>query len=396
MVFTNDNYYHLNYNTFLCRSGIGVVPDRCSKLVWQNSEGVDMVNGRLVFFSVICALLISGGAVYASGKDEELVRPEVINRDGVNIYSERKEGLIKPLLDQFTAETGIPVNLVTGEGDLIIKRLEIEGAYSPADVLLTTDVARLHRAQSLQLLQPVHSNVLVDAIPEHYRERDGYWYGLSLRSRVMVYSRQRVKPGQLSTYEALADPAWKGRICVRSSSNPYNQSLVSSMIVHNGLAAVEQWVAGLVANFARPPRGGDRDLIKAVAAGECDVALVNTYYLGGMLHAAVPEEREAAEKVALFWPNQMDRGAHFNISGAGVTRSARHRDAAIRLIEFLAGDQAQAWYAEKNFEYPVKPGVPVSTALQQWGGFRADPIDLDQLGQHNAEAVELMDRAGWK
>jgi ABC-type Fe3+ transport system, periplasmic component len=177
--------------------------------------------------------------------------------------------------------------------------------------LLTTDVARLHRAQSLQLLQPVHSNVLVDAIPEHYRQRDGYWYGLSLRSRVMVYSKKRVTPGQLSTYEALANPAWKGRICVRSSSNPYNQSLVSSMIVHNGLAAVEQWATGLVANFARPPRGGDRDLIKAVAAGECDLALVNTYYLGGMLHSAVSGEREAAEKVALFWPNQMDRRRAF-------------------------------------------------------------------------------------
>lgn len=316
--------------------------------------------------------------------------------DEVNIYSERKEELIKPLLDQFSQETGIEVNLVTGDGDALIKRLEIEGENSPADLLLTTDVARLYRAKSLQLLQPVSSAVLLAAIPENFRDSEGYWFGLSLRARVIVYARDRVRAETLSTYEALADPVWKGKLCVRSSSNAYNQSLVASMIAHHGVAATEQWAGGLVANFARPPQGGDRDQIKAVAAGVCDVALVNTYYLGGMLHSDAAEEKQAAEKVVLFWPNQQDRGTHFNISGAGVTRSARHQEAATKLLEFLTGDEAQRWYAETNYEFPVKPGVAASSTLMQWGEYRADTVNLDQLGQHNAEALRLMDRAGWK
>jgi len=316
--------------------------------------------------------------------------------DEVNIYSERKEELIKPLLDKFTAETGIKVNLVTGEGDALIKRLEIEGKDSLADILLATDVARLYRAKSLELLQPVQSDILVSAIPANFRDGEGYWYGLSLRSRIIVYAEERVRPEQLSTYEAMTNPEWKGKVCVRSSSNPYNQSLVASMIARLGVEATEVWASGLVQNFARTPKGGDRDQIKAVAVGECDIALVNTYYLGGMLRSEMVDEKQAAEKVALFWPNQGDRGAHFNISGAGLTRAAKNRDAAIKLLEFLAGDEAQVWYAEMNFEFPVKAGIAVSGTLQQWGNYIADDINLDQLGQYNAEAVRLMDRAGWK
>ncbi len=316
--------------------------------------------------------------------------------DEVNIYSERKEELIRPLLDKFTTETGIKVNLVTGEGDALIKRLEIEGKDSPADLLLATDVARLYRAKSLELLQPVQSDILVNAIPANFRDGEGYWYGLSLRSRVIVYAKARVRPEQLSTYEAMTKPEWKGKVCVRSSSNPYNQSLVASMIARMGVEATEAWASGLVQNFARTPKGGDRDQIKAVAVGECDIALVNTYYLGGMSHSEVVDEKQAAEKVALFWPNQSDRGAHFNISGAGLTRAAKHQDAAVKLLEFLAGDEAQAWYAEMNFEFPVKSGIAVGETLQQWGNYIADDINLDQLGQYNAEAVRLMDRAGWK
>lgn len=316
--------------------------------------------------------------------------------DEVNIYSERKEELIKPLLDKFTAETGIKVNLVTGEGDALIKRLEIEGKDSLADILLATDVARLYRAKSLELLQPVQSDILVNAIPANFRDGEGYWYGLSLRSRIIVYAKERVRPEQLSTYEAMTNPEWKGKVCVRSSSNPYNQSLVASMIARLGVEATEVWASGLVQNFARTPKGGDRDQIKAVAVGECDIALVNTYYLGGMLRSEVVDEKQAAEKVALFWPNQGDRGAHFNISGAGLTRAAKNRDAAIKLLEFLAGNEAQVWYAEMNFEFPVKAGIAVSETLQQWGDYIADDINLDQLGQYNAEAVRLMDRAGWK
>ena len=320
----------------------------------------------------------------------------VVYASEVNIYSARKEALIKPLLDQFSAQSGIQVNLVTGEADALIKRLEVERNNSPADILLTVDVARLHRAKEMDLLQPITSETLNEAIPQKYRDEQGYWYGLSLRSRVIVYARDRIDPGQLSTYEALANKEWKGRICIRSSSNVYNQSLVASLIVHDGIEETEKWARDFVSNFARAPKGGDRDQIKAVAVGQCDIALVNTYYLGGMLQSSLDEEKQAAEKVVLFWPNQGGRGAHMNISGAGITTSAKHRDEAIKLLEFLSNDEAQRWYAEENYEYPVKNGVPVSAMLQQWGEFVSDQISLDLLGQYNAEAVRLMDRAGWK
>lgn len=314
----------------------------------------------------------------------------------VNIYSERKEELIKPLLDRFSAETGIGVNIITGSGDLLIKRLEIEGENSPADVLLTTDVARLHRAKSHDLLQALQSDVLQAAIPARYRDSEGHWFGLSVRSRVIVYAPERVGADELSRYEDLADARWRNRLCVRSSSNPYNQSLVASLIVHNGIEATEQWARDLVANFARPPQGGDRDQIKAVAVGECDVALVNTYYLGGMLNSEVADERATAEKVALFWPNQDGRGTHVNISGAGLTRSAKNCAAAIALLEFLSRDASQQWYAEQNYEFPVRTGIEAGPTLQQWGEFKADPVELELLGKYNAEALRLMDRAGWK
>ena len=335
---------------------------------------------RVLFFTSIILFVFPGIAVSAE----------------VNIYSARKEALIKPLLDQFTDQTGIKVNLVTGDADTLIKRMEAEGVHSPADMLLTVDVARLDRANEKHLFQAVDSEVLTTSIPAIYRDKDNYWFGLSLRSRVIVYARDRVNKEELDSYEALADPKWKGKLCVRSSSNVYNQSLVASLIVHRGVEATEEWARGLVKNFARPPKGGDRDQIIAVAAGQCDIALVNTYYLGGMLHSVLEEERAAAEKVALFWPNQQDRGTHINISGAGVTKSAKNRDEAIQLLEFLVSDKAQHWYSDINFEYPVKPGIGISDTLKDWGSFVSDEVNMDRLGKLNAEAVKLMDRAGWK
>jgi iron(III) transport system substrate-binding protein len=299
-------------------------------------------------------------------------------------------------LDQFTAQAGIKVNLVTGDPDALLMRLKSEGRNSPADLLLTVDVGRLLRAQEAGLLQPVDFAVLHAAIPAQYRDPQSYWFGLSLRARVIVYARDRVSADQLATYEALTDPKWKGKICVRSSSNVYSQSLVAAMIARWGIAKTEAWARGLVANLARPPEGGDRDQIKAVAAGQCDLAMVNTYYLGGMLHSADASEREAAAKVTLFWPGQRGTGAHINVSGAGVTKAAKNRDHALHLLEFIVGDRAQRWYAEKNFEYPVKPGVATSDTLREWGEFVADDLELNLLGKHNAEAVRLMDRAGWK
>ncbi len=314
----------------------------------------------------------------------------------VNVYSARNESLIKPLLDLFEADTGIKVNLVTGSADTLINRLQLEGRNSPADILLTVDVGRLNRAQAAGLLAKVDSPLLSSTIPAQYRDPQGYWFGLSLRSRVLVYAPDRVDASRLSTYESLADPEWKGRVCIRSSSNIYNQSLVASMVAADGVRATEGWARGLVANMARPPGGGDRDQIKAVVAGQCDVAVINNYYLAGMLTSSNANEREMAQQVVLFWPNQDGRGAHINVSGAGVTRAAGNRDEAVALLEYLVSESAQAWYAKTNHEYPVRADVENSELQKLWGAFKPDALSLPELGKYNAEAVRLMDRAGWK
>ncbi|HEX5677492.1 MAG TPA: Fe(3+) ABC transporter substrate-binding protein [Alcanivorax sp.] len=334
-----------------------------------------------VLFPLLAALVVTG----CSSQSEE-----------VNVYSARKEALIKPLLDRFTSETGITVNLITGSADALVERMKAEGEHSPADVLITTDAGRLYRAQQENQLAAVDSEVLNEKVPAALRDPDGHWYGLSVRARVVVYAPDRVDPSELSTYEALADPKWDDRICIRSSDNIYNQSLTASLIAHNGEAQTEQWAEGLVDNMARDPVGGDRDQIKALAAGECDLAVVNTYYLGSMQGGDDANAREIANQVAVFWPNQEGRGAHINISGAGVAANAPHPDNAVRLIEFLVNDQSQQWYAETNYEYPVRGDVPVSDVLREWGEFKQDDLPLVKLGEHNADALKLMDRAGWK
>jgi iron(III) transport system substrate-binding protein len=319
----------------------------------------------------------------------------------VNVYSARKEDLIKPLLDRFTAQTGIKVNLVTGKEDALLTRLQSEGMSSPADLLVTTDAGRLHRAKAAGVTQAAASPALEAAIPANYRDPEGHWFGLSLRARPILYVKGKVDPSSLSTYEALSDPTWKGRICVRSSDSIYNQSLVASLIAADGEAATETWAKGLVANLAKPPQGGDRDQIKAAAAGQCDIAIANTYYLAGMLGSADPADQAAAQQMGVFWPNQdgpqpEGRGVHVNVSGAAVTRAAKGKAAAVKLMEFMAAPEAQAWYAEANGEYPVVPGVPVGEALAAWGTFKADTLNLARLGELNADAARLMDRAGWK
>jgi iron(III) transport system substrate-binding protein len=314
----------------------------------------------------------------------------------VNVYSARKEALVKPLLDRFTSETGIKVNLVTGKADTLLKRLEVEGKNTPADMLLTVDVARLIRAKEKGLFQPVESDVLNNTIPDYYRDEDKQWFGLSLRSRVIVYAPERVKESELSTYADLADSKWKNRICIRSSSNVYNQSLVASMVANDGVEKTEAWAKDLVENFARKPKGGDRDQIKAVAAGQCDVAIVNTYYLAGMLTSSQQREVDAAKKIKLFWPDQDGRGTHMNISGAGILKPAKHKKEAIQLLEFLLSNESQQWYAETNHEYAINMDIESSAVLKVWGKFKADNINLSLLGKYNAEAVLLMDRAGWK
>ncbi len=314
----------------------------------------------------------------------------------VNVYSARKEALIKPLFDQFTEQTGIDVNLVTGKADTLIKRLEVEDKNSPADILITVDVARLIRGKEKGLFQSVNSTILEETIPVHYRDSNKEWFGLSLRSRVMVYAPDRVTDDELDSYIDLADETWKNRLCVRSSSNVYNQSLVAAMISNYGIEKTKHWADRLVGNFARPPKGGDRDQIKAVAAGICDVALVNNYYLAGMLESSRDDEVTAAKKVKLFWPNQDGRGAHMNISGAALLKSAKHKNEAVKLLEFLVSDAAQQWYADTNHEYSINQKIKSNSILKNWGDFKADTLNLSLLGKHNTDAVILMDQVGWK
>ena len=316
----------------------------------------------------------------------------------VNIYSARKEALILPILERFRDQTGIEFNLVTGKADALLKRLRMEGEASPADVFITVDAGRLHRAKEAGVLQKIGSDSIDAAVPAHLRDADGFWVALSKRARTIIYARDRVDATALSTYEGLADPTWKGRICIRSSGNIYNQSLVASMIEASGVEQTEAWAEGLVGNFARPPAGGDTDQLRAVAAGECDVAVANTYYFGRLAASSKEEDQAVAAALKVFWPNQGegDRGVHMNVSGVGITASAQNRERAIRLLEFLVSPEAQTWYAEVNHEYPVVPGVAASETLESFGAFNEDTLNLTALGANNRQAVELMDRAGWR
>ncbi len=321
---------------------------------------------------------------------------KILSEGELNVYSARKEHLIKPLLDRFSEANNIKINLVTAKGDALLARLKAEGVNSPADVFLTVDAGRLHRAQLAGAFQPIKSDLLQQSIPAHLRSDKDEWFGLSTRVRVIVYAKDRVDADRLSTYESLSSAEWKGRICVRSSGNIYNQSLVASMLATQGLSHTEQWLNGFTKNFARQPSGGDRDQIKAVAAGQCDIAVVNSYYLAGMLTSSDDSERDAADKVALHWPNQNDRGSHINISGAGVTRSSKNSELATRLLEFLCAADSQHWYAQINNEYPVLAKAEIHEVLRKWGEFKADQLNVTKLGIYNSDAILAMDRAGWK
>lgn len=324
-----------------------------------------------------------------------LVSP-VLMADEVNVYSARKSNLIEPLLERFSEQTGVKVNLITGKDDALIKRLQVEGKASPADILITVDAGRLHRAKSQNLLQSVDSSVLNNKVPAFLRDDDSQWFGLSMRARPIFYVKGKVEPSELSTYENLMDPKWAGKVCIRSSSNIYNQSLVGSMIAASGVEATEQWAKDFVKNFARSPAGGDTDQLRAAAAGVCDIAIANTYYFGRLAKSAKAEDNAVAKKLAIFWPNQADRGAHVNVSGIGMTRSAKNKENAQRLMEFLVSSDSQEWYASVNNEYPVVPDVNISETLKTWGAFKQDSVNLSLLGKNNRAAVELMDRVSWK
>ena len=319
-------------------------------------------------------------------------------RGEVNIYSARKEALIAPALEQYSKKYHVQVNLITGDADTLLQRLKQEGDASPADLFITVDAGRLQRAKEAGVLRQFESDTLEEVVPAHLRDSDNYWVGLSQRSRVIFYNPSKVSPSELSTYEELADPKWKGRICVRSSTNIYNQSLVASMIAADGEQATAEWVKGLVKNLARPPFGGDTDLLRAVNVGVCDLTLANTYYFGRLGQSEQPSDQEVFNGVALFWPNQSpeQRGAHVNVSGIGLTQSARNVRNARRLMEFLVTEESQNWYADVNNEYPVIEGADYPSSLVKFGEFKADELPLNLLGEYNRKATQIMDENGWK
>ncbi|MBR8828291.1 MAG: Fe(3+) ABC transporter substrate-binding protein [Gomphosphaeria aponina SAG 52.96 = DSM 107014] len=315
----------------------------------------------------------------------------------INLYSSRHYNTDQQLYQGFEEQTGIKVNLVEGEADALIERINSEGANSPADILITVDAGRLWRADEAGIFTPISSAVLSEKIPANLRHPEGHWFGFSKRARVIMYHKNRVDPAQLSTYEDLADPKWNGMIAIRSSTNIYNQSMVGSLVEIHGEEATEEWCRGLVANFARSPEGGDRDQIDAVAAGLADMAIANTYYLAAYAQENDPAKQAIFDQLGVFFPNQEDRGTHVNISGAGVVKTAPNPEAAVKFLEYLANPTAQAFFAQGNNEYPVVEGVPIDPVVQSFGfPFKEDLTSVATFGPNIATAVQVMDRAGWK
>ena len=313
----------------------------------------------------------------------------------VNLYSYRQPFLIEPMLDEFTRQTGIKVNVVFAKKGMV-EKIRAAGANNPADAILTVDVGRLDALRQAELLQPVNSKVLDETIPSHLRHPDGLWFGLTTRARVALVSRDRVKPGELETLAGLADPKFRGRICTRSGKHVYNVALIASVIAHEGEAAAEQWLAGVRDNLARKPQGNDRAQAKGVYQGICDVAISNHYYMGKMAtNDKEPEQKEWAKSVRVQFLDQKGHGNHVNISGAAVIRDAKNMDNAIALVEFLAGDKAQNMYATVNFEYPVKAGIKTHPLVESWGTFKADDLPIEEIARHRKAASKLVDKTGF-
>lgn len=312
----------------------------------------------------------------------------------INVYSSRHYDTDLALYENFTERTGIAVNLIEGDADELIQRILAEGRNSPADVLITVDAGRLWRADEAGLFQPVSSDVLAARVPAHLRHPDGHWFGLSKRARVIYYNLEDGPPADVASYEDLAD--FEGSVCIRSSGNIYNQSLLASVIAAHGEQDAESWAAGVVDHFARPPAGNDRAQIKGVAAGECTLAVANTYYWAGMISSDDPAESGPAGKVGILFPNQDDRGAHVNISGGGVVATAPNPDSAVKFLEYLTGPEAQALFAEGNNEYPIDPDVPIAGPIAEWGDFKEDTVNASLLGSGNPTAVQIFDRVGWR
>lgn len=336
--------------------------------------------------------LIAIGLVACAGAGIASAQEKVLN-----LYSARHYSTDDALYANFTKATGIRINRIDAGDEQLLERLKTEGANSPADVLLLVDAARLWNAQQLGLYAPVKSALLESRIPAELRDRDSNWFGFSTRARVIVYNKVAVKREDVGSYEALADPKLKGLVCTRSGSHPYMLSLVAAVAEHDGEAKAEAWAKGVVANLARKPAGGDTDQIKAVGSGECGVALTNTYYWVRLLKSTKPDEQELVKKVGFVWPNQASYGTHVNIAGGAMLKNAPNKEAAVRFLEYLAGDQAQAYFADGNNEWPVvKTATIRNPELDSLGKFKIDTIGPAVFGKNTPLAQRIVDRAGWR
>lgn len=345
----------------------------------------------LTFPLVRASVRVAVGSLFAVSLSFPVVAQEKV----LNLYSARHYQTDEALYQNFTQQTGIKINRIEGKEDELLERLKNEGANSPADIFLTVDAARLAMAHELDLFQPVKSKSLEARIPAHLRTED--WFSFSTRARVMVYNKVSVKPDDIQTYGDLASPKVKGKVCSRSGSHPYNLSLMASIIANEGEAKAEEWAKGMVANFARNPKGGDTDQIKSVAAGECGVTISNTYYVARLMLSTKPEDRKIIEKIGVVWPNQKTTGTHINVSGGGVLKYAPHKEAAIQFLEYLASDAAQRYFADGNNEWPAVESVKVTNqALDQLGKFKADKMPVKNLAMYRVKAQMVFDRVGFK
>lgn len=317
------------------------------------------------------------------------------DKNEVNVYSGRHYQVDEQLYREFTKETGIRVNLIKADTDQLINRLELEGSNTPADVFITADAGRMIHSMEKGLLQPMDPELITELVPFTLRDPDHYWTGFTKRARVFVYNKSKVSPDELSTYEDLISEKWNGRVLVRSSQNHYNQTLMASIVAAHGEEIALEWAKGLVNNMAQPPRGNDRDQVKAIAAGTGDVAIINTYYMGLLLNSPNQEERNIARQMGIFFPNQNDRGTHVNISGAAITAYAPNRDNAQKLIEFLLSPKSQTAFAEQIYEYPANQNIEWPNLLKEWGHFVSDTIPLKQLGKHLQPGMIIFNQAGW-
>ena len=320
----------------------------------------------------------------------------ILNAGEITLYSHRHYESDDALYAKFTEKTGIKVNVVKAGADELIERLKSEGENTKGDIFITADAARLHLAKSAGVLKAVDSKILNERIPKHLRDADKQWFGFTQRARILAYAKDRVKPAELSTYEALTEKSWKTRVLARSSSNVYNQSLMASIIAANGREKATEWAKAVRGNMARPPQGSDRDQMRAVVKGLGDVAIVNTYYIGLLANSEDEADRKVAASIGVFFPNQKGRGAHVNVSGGGLIKNSDNQEEAIKFLEFLASDEAQASFPKATYEYPVVEGIDWSDLMKGWGKFKSDELSLTKLGELNTTAVEVFNEAGWE